>query len=405
VVTSTQPLAGTRVLDLCRFVAGSYLTMTLGGLGADVIKVEVPPDGDPYRGQGTVQVAGESSLFLSLNGGKRSLALDIRHPDAAEVLGRLIDSADFVVHNARPGSLDRYGLGWDAVHARNPACIYASVSGYGDVGPNAGRGGFDLVLQAETGVMSVTGGTDGTPVAIGAPLLDVGAGLSALVGILAAYVARLATGEGSVVGSSLLEFGLAGLTTVAAGSLAGGALPRPVGSHSPLFAPYGAFRAADDTWVVLAGAGSEHLWKAMCVELGLDALIGDPRFESNADRVAHRDELTRAMEVVLAAAPAVEWVKRLEAVGVPAGLITSVPASEQVAALDSIYELERGGETYRSVGLPFRIDGVRGHPATAAPRLGEHTEAVLRGLHFAPSDIATLAARGVITIDREAAAT
>jgi crotonobetainyl-CoA:carnitine CoA-transferase CaiB-like acyl-CoA transferase len=404
-VVSPTPLAGTRVLDLTRFVAGSYVTMALSALGADVVKIEVPPVGDPYRRQGTVEIAGESSLFLSLNGGKRSLALDIRREEAREVIGRLVDRADFIVQNARPGSLDRHGLGWDAVHARNPRCVYASISGYGEKGPRSAAGGFDLVLQAESGVMSVTGSPDGQPIAIGAPLLDVGAGMSCLVGILAAHIERLDSGVGTHVGSSLLEFALAGFTTVAAAYLGGGIAPTASGGHSPLFAPYGSFRARDG-WVVLAGAGSEHLWHALCATIGRPQLVDDARFADNASRVTHRDELVELIEEALATAPAPEWVERLERAGVPAGVITSVPdmlASEQVAALESVRSVPLDGEAYETVGFPFRFDGAATGPAFAAPHLGQHTNEVLAELAFDATEIKALEAQGVVVAATEIA--
>ena len=212
----SAPLDGLRVLDLTRFVAGSQATATLAALGAEVIKVEVPPGGDPYRVQGTERVGDQSVLFMSLNSGKRSVALDMRAPEASDAIERLLGSSDFLVENARPGSLARHGLDWDSVHARHPSLVYGSISGYGDVGPDATRGGFDLILQADSGVMSVTGSPESGPVKVGAPVLDVGAGMSCALGLLAAHIERLRTGEGRHVCSSLLEFALAGLGTLAA---------------------------------------------------------------------------------------------------------------------------------------------------------------------------------------------
>ncbi len=307
----SAPLSGLRVLDLTRFVAGSQATATLAALGAEVIKIEVPPGGDPYRVQGTERVGGQSVLFMSLNSGKRSVALDMRAPEAADAIERLLQSADFLVENARPGSLARHGLDWESVHARHPTLVYGSISGYGDVGPDASRGGFDLILQAESGVMSITGSPGSGPVKVGAPVLDVGAGLSCVVGLLAAHVERLATGEGRHVTSSLLEFALAGLGTLAASYFVSGDVPGLFGTHSPTFAPYGGFRTADG-WIVLAGAGSEDLWVRCCRVLGLEELRSDPRFADNAARVRHRDELTALFESVLITRTSAAWLAALE---------------------------------------------------------------------------------------------
>src|SRR5690349_21209161 len=306
-------LSGLRVLDLTRFVSGSQATMLLAAMGADVIKIEVPP-GDPYRWQGTERVGAESALFLALNAGKRSVAIDFRAPAGRQALEPVLASADMLVENSRPGSLTAHGLDWESVHARYPALIYGSISGYGEVGPDAARGGFDLILQAESGVMSVTGSEESGPVKVGAPLLDVGAGLSCAVGLLAAHAERVRTGVGAHVSSSLLEFALSGLGTLATSMFVTGSVPGLLGTHSPTFAPYGGFRTKDG-WIVLAGAGSEDLWRRCCTVLGADDLASDPRFIDNAARVRNRDELTAALESTLRSRPTAEWLARLGEAG------------------------------------------------------------------------------------------
>jgi crotonobetainyl-CoA:carnitine CoA-transferase CaiB-like acyl-CoA transferase len=392
------PLAGLRVLDLTRFVAGSQATSTLAALGAEVIKLEVPPGGDPYRAQGTERVGGGSALFMSLNSGKRSLALDIRAPEAAGPIERLLESSDFVVENARPGSLARHGLDWDSVHARHPSIVYGSISGYGDVGPDASRGGFDLILQAESGVMSITGSPESGPVKVGAPVLDVGAGLSCALGLLAAHIERLETNEGRHVCSSLLEFALAGLGTLAASYFVSGEVPGLLGTHSPTFAPYGGFRTSDG-WIVVAGAGSEDLWVRCCRVLGLEELVSDPRFADNAARVRHRDELTERLEQVLVARTSAEWLQALEAAGVPAAEVRDIGQvfdGPQPAALGSVQHLahpDEGG--YRIVGPPIRVDGQALAYPRAAPSLGEDTRAVLAGVGLTDREIDDLVAAGV----------
>jgi crotonobetainyl-CoA:carnitine CoA-transferase CaiB-like acyl-CoA transferase len=378
----SRPLEGLRVVDLTRFVAGSYCTQLLGALGADVVKVE-PPEGDPYRRQGTEWVGGESVLFMSLNAGKRSVVLDFREPPGRGIFEGLLARADFFVENSRPGSLARYALDWPSVHERHPRLVMGSISGYGDVGPDAGRGGFDLVLQAESGIMSVTGAPESGPVKVGAPLLDVGAGLSCALGLVAAYVERLSTGVGSLVSTSLLEFALAGLATLATGTLVSGSVPGLLGTHSPLFAPYGGFRTADG-WIVLAGTGSETLWPRLCETIGEPRLAADERFSDNARRVAHRDELTAELEATLRRAPSGHWLGRLEAAGIPAAKIRTVDevlAWPQVEALRALVTLdqERAGPV-QVVGPPLRLDGQPLGYRAAPPALGADTADVLAEL-------------------------
>lgn len=394
----SRPLEGLRVLDLTRFVAGSQTTVLLAALGADVVKLEVPPDGDPYRVQGTERLGDQSVLFLSLNSGKRSVALDFRSPLTAGAIDRLLASSHFLVENARPGSLTRYGLDWATVHARYPSIVYGSISGYGDVGPAASRGGFDLILQAESGLMSVTGSPGSGPVKVGAPVLDVGAALCCAFGLLAAHVERERTGVGTHVASSLLEFALGALGTVGAATFASGNVPGLLGTHSPTFAPYGGFRTADG-WIVLAGAGSEDLWVRCCKVLGLGHLVEDPRFVDNASRVRNRDALTQELEAVLRRRPSAHWLALLEGEGVPAAEVQDVAqvfGSEQASALGAVEELHHptAGD-YRVVGAPVRFDGVRFAHPSAAPALGQHTFDVLIELGFTRDEVDSLIAEGV----------
>jgi crotonobetainyl-CoA:carnitine CoA-transferase CaiB-like acyl-CoA transferase len=391
------PLAGLRVLDLTRFVAGSQATLLLAALGAEVVKVEVPP-GDPYRWQGTQRVDGVPALFLALNSGKRSLAVDFRRPAGRTALERVLASADMLVENSRPGSLAPHELDWESVHARHPALIYGSISGYGDVGPDAAKGGFDLILQAESGLMSVTGAPSSGPVKVGAPVLDVGAGLTCALGLLAACVERQRTGVGRLVSSSLLEFALTSLGTVAAEVLAAGTPPGLLGTHSPLFAPYGGFRTADG-WLVLAGAGSEELWRRACRVLGRDDLVTDPRFAGNADRVAHRDELTAALESVLTTQPTRYWLARCQQAGVPAAEVqdlSQVLDRPQLAALGSVQELgDPAAGGYRLIGPPLRMDrDALAYPGPA-PALGADTRALLTAAGLTAAEIDELVAGGI----------
>ena len=392
------PLAGLRVLDLTRFVAGSYTTALLASFGADVIKLEVPPDGDPYRVQGTARIGDESVLFLSLNSGKRSVALDFRKPEAEDAREALLASSDFLVENSRPGSLAAHGLDWEGVHARHPAIVYGSISGYGEVGPDAARGGFDLILQAESGVMSVTGSEQSGPVKVGAPVLDVGAGLSCAVGLLAAHAERVRTGIGAHVSSSLLEFALSGLGTLATAMFVTGSVPGLLGTHSPTFAPYGGFRTQDG-WIVLAGAGSEDLWRRCCAVLGGDDLASDPRFVDNAARGAHRDELTAALEEKLGVLPTAAWLERFAEAGVPATEVRDLAQvfdSEQVRALGAVQELDHPtAGPYLAVAPPVRTDGEIASFPRPAPVFGADTRGVLLEAGLTDADVDALVAKGV----------
>lgn len=393
-----RPLDGLRVADLTRFVAGSYCTSMLASLGADVVKVE-PIEGDPYRRQGTGWKGGESVLFMALNAGKRSIAIDLRSTEGHGVLERLIGSADFFVQNARSGAMGRLGLDWESLHRRHPRLVAGSISGYGDVGPYATKGGFDLTVQAESGIMSVTGEASSEPVKVGVPLLDVGAGMCCAFGLLAAHVERLATGEGQLVSTSLLEFALAGLSTLAAGYFATAKVPGRLGTHSPVFAPYGTFRTADG-WLAIAATGTEDLWHRACSAIGAEDLIVDDRFSDNARRVAHREELSAALERVLEAQPAAHWITRLEAAGVPTGKVRALDEAltdEQVGALGMVQRLEhdRAG-TISVMGPPVRFGREPLAYDAAAPVLGADTTEVLRELGYGEPEIEKLDAIGAI---------
>jgi crotonobetainyl-CoA:carnitine CoA-transferase CaiB-like acyl-CoA transferase len=374
--------------------------MVLATLGAEVIKIETG-DGDPYRTLGPHALEDETALFLSLNTGKRSLDVDFRTPEGRQIIERLLEVSDFFVENSRPGSLTAYGLEYESVHERHPSLIYGSISGYGEVGPEAQRGGFDLILQAESGLMSVTGDEMAGPVKVGAPVLDIGSGLSCVVGLLAAHVERLQSGQGRLVSTSLFEFALASLSTVAAEYFASGSVPGLLGTHSPTFAPYGKFRTSNG-WIVLAGAGSEDLWQRACAVLAREELIGDSRFKDNATRVQHRDELTKELEAALAKEPTAIWLERFAGAGVPATEIRSVDQvldGTQTDALGIVqtHAFPRTG-IYRVLGAPMRFDHDPLDPPKASPELGSDTLGVLEELGFSGEAIDDLRARGVVGV-------
>jgi crotonobetainyl-CoA:carnitine CoA-transferase CaiB-like acyl-CoA transferase len=396
-----QALDGVHVLDLTRILAGPYCTQALADAGADVVKVEEPGKGDDTRGWGPPFVEGESAYFLSVNRGKRSLALDLRAPAGREVLWKLVDWADVLVENFRPGTLDRLGFSYDAVQARRPRLVYASVSGYGADGPWGGRAGYDAVVQGEGGLMSVTGDPAGPPCKAGASLVDVAAGQAACQGILLALLRRERSGRGGRVEVTLLESLLATLTYHAASYLLAGTVPVRLGNRHPNLAPYEAFEAADGHLVV--GVGSEALWLAFCSAVGEPALASDPRFASNAARVTHYDDLRARLAPLFRERPASHWLAALEKAGIPCGRVRTVAEAlegPQVAARGLLLEVDHptlGPGRY--VGSPIRLDGAGRGSRRPPPGLGEHSREVLREVAgLAEVDIAALAGSGVVRL-------
>ncbi len=390
-------LKGIRVVDLTRFVSGAYASFTFATLGAEVLKIENPAGGDPYRNQGTAWLGNESVLFMTLNSAKKSVALDFRAPGSRRAMDALLASADVLLENGRPGSLEKYGLDYQSVHRRHPRLVYGSISGFGDVGPDASRGGFDLILQASGGLMSVTGHESTGPAKIGVPVTDIGAGLSCVVGVLAALAERDRTGVGRQVSTSLLEFSLAALATVATAYLVSGDLPGLLGSHSPTFAPYGAFRARDG-YFLAAGAGSEALWERFCRTIDAPYLIEDPRFGANASRVAARDELTEEIEAVTTKRSVAEWLALFEEAKVPAARINDVAqvlGGSQARTLGTVQELvHEAAGAYPAISIPIRIDREALSIPGPAPLLGQHTRETLLAAGVEPEFIEALVTSG-----------
>lgn len=369
------PLAGLKVVDMTSYVAGPYCSMLLGDLGADVIKVELPGRGDVYRVQGPQFLRGESVTFLALNRNKRSVALDVGVEADRERLLELVRDADVFLENLTPGALARKGLGYEDLRAVNPRLVYGSISGYGQDGPRSAEGGYDLQLQAEGGLMSVTGEPDRPPVKVGVSVLDYGAALYGVVGILAALAARDRTGAGQHVDVSLLDTTVAWFTVLAGTYWATGEVPGPLGSRSPLFAPYQAFEASDG-WLTVVGTGGANGWGDFCRVLDLPALEDDPRFRTNGDRIANLAELEPILAARFRTATVADWVERLKAVSLPAAPINrldEVLRDPQVLARGLVVDVEHPAEgTYQAIGMPIKLSatpmGVRRRP----PKLGEH---------------------------------
>ncbi len=395
---SIAPLDDLLVIDLTRALAGPYCTLMLGDLGARVIKVETPEGGDDTRGWGPPFLNGESSYFLGINRNKESVTLNLKHPRGQEVLRRLIDRADALVENFRPGVMDRFGFGYDAVHAMNPRLIYASVSGFGQDGPYRERVAYDLILQGMGGLMGITGEEGGSPVKIGVAVTDIAAGMFAAYAILAALRARDRTGEGQRVDVSMLDSQVAWMTYQAGYYFATGENPKRLGSAHPSLVPYQAFRTLDG--YVNVAVGSEAIWSRFVVAIGAPHLAEDPRFRTNADRVAHRDVLIPILDTIFAGRPTADWVAVLEQAGVPAGpiyLLSDLFSDPQVHHRRMLVEIDhpRAGRI-KQTGVPVKLSATPGRLTSPPPLLGQHTEAVLRELGYSDAEIAAMRGEGAL---------
>jgi len=394
------PLAGLVVLELAQIMAGPTCGALLADLGADVIKVERIPGGDDTRRYAEPQVNGESAAFMMMNRNKRSIAVDLKTDGGRHLLQQLARNADVLVENYRRGALDRLGLGFDALHASNPRLIYCSISGYGRTGPAADKGGFDLIAQGASGLMSITGEPGGAPVKVGSPVTDLNAGILGVVGILAALVHRMKSGQGQHVDTSLFEAGIHQTAWQAAIFFATGASPGPLGSAHVLAAPYQAFPTRDG-WINIGGANQAN-WERVARIVGVPELITDARFATNGGRMAHRDELARLLGEKLRMRDTREWLRELDAAGVPAGPIQSIAQmtrDPQTLAREMIVTLDHpvAGPTH-ALGVPVKLGATPGSVRTPAPTFGQHTAEVLREFGFDAAQIEALAAAGAIEL-------
>ncbi|HEY8755421.1 MAG TPA: CoA transferase, partial [Candidatus Dormibacteraeota bacterium] len=353
----TGPLAGLRVLDLSRILSGPFATMIFADLGADVIKLENPSGGDDTREWAPPYQGDQSAYFLSINRNKRGIAVDLKSDSGRDIAQRLADSADILVENFRPGAAARLGLGYPELSARNPQLIYASISGFGQTGPDAQQPGYDAIAQALGGVVSVTGEPEGEPVRVGTPVADLGAAMWAAIGVLAALHARAATGRGDWIDISLLDGQIAWLTYVAGGYFASGEVPRRYGSAHPTIVPYQALRTGDG--YLMVAVGNDALWRRFAPIIGLPELADDPRFATNPDRVVHRAELIPLIEAALVVRGSAEWAEAMSEAAIPAGAINTVDralAHPQVVARGMVLTTEHPtAGTLRMPGSPIKL--------------------------------------------------
>ena len=395
----TGPLAGLKVIDLSHIMAGPACSMLLADMGADVIKVEKMPGGDDARRMVPPTVADESAAFLIMNRNKRGIALNLKTEEGRAVLSRLLKDADVLIENYRRGTMEKMGFGYDELHELNPKLIYCSISGFGRTGPYADRGGFDLVAQGMTGLMSITGERPGCPpMKVGPPVTDITAGILACVGVLAALHARESSGQGQMVDTSLFEAGITHTYWHSAICFATGRAPGPMGTAHPLNAPYQAFPASDG-WITVGAANQEN-WLRLLEALGAPELRDDPRFVNNAGRMRNLSALTEALTPLFQRRTVAEWLRRLEESGVPAGPVLDIAqmhADPQALAREMIVETTHptAGKV-KAIGLPIKFSDTPGGVRKAAPLFGEHTREVLREHGFSDAEIDRMAEQGAI---------
>lgn len=390
-MSSMSPLDGIHVVDLSRALSGPLCAMLLGDLGADVIKVEEPGVGDDSRHWGPPFQHGESAYFLSCNRNKRSVTLNLKRDGAREALWRLIERADVLLQNFRPGLMERLGFGYEAVHARYPRLIYCSISAYGQDGPESRRPGYDIIMQGTTGATSVTGDPNGSPYRSGLPVCDVLSGQTAMQAILAALFARERTGRGQLVDVSLLGATVAALGNLASSYLVSGVAPQRVGNSHPQIAPYDLIRTADG-YINIAG-GNDDIFRRVCAALDLPALADDPRFATNAERVRNRVALLAAMERRTTQLTTEQLMVILDEANAPAGPIRDMEQvlnSPQARHIGLVRELEHPTTgVVRVVDTPLHLSETHATLRLAPPTLGQHTAEVLAELGY---DAATIAA-------------
>lgn len=379
-----KPLEGIKVLDLTRVLAGPYCTMVLANLGADIIKIERPGTGDDSRDFGPF-VNGESIYFVSINRGKKSIAIDLKTKEGKELFLELVKEVDVLAENFRPGTMEKLGLGYDVLKEVNPRLIYAAMSGFGHTGPYSMRAAYDMIVQGMGGIMSITGQPGGEPIRVGTSIGDITAGLFGAIGIVASLISRETTGKGQKVDVAMLDGQVSILENAIARYTAAGEIPQPLGSKHPSITPFEAFKTKD-SWAILA-AGNDALWKSFCVAVNREDLLEDPRFATNDERNNNHDILKPIIDEIFIEKTTDEWLDILNEAGVPVSPINSVDklfTDPQVEARNMLVEVEQPGVgKIKVAGNPIKLSDIPPEeevPKEPAPSIGQHTEEILKNL-------------------------
>jgi len=396
------PLTGLKVIELAHIMAGPACGLMLADMGADVIKVEKVPGGDDSRRFLPPDIDGESAAFMMMNRNKRGIAVNLKEPGGKKVIKRLFKTADVVIENYRIDTMDKLGLGYDDLIKENPGLIYCAISGFGRTGPYAERGGFDLIAQGMSGLMSITGeGPGRPPVKMGAPITDITAGILGAMAVSAAYAHKLKTGEGQKIDTSLFEAGIVHTYWQSAIGLATGVAPGPMGSAHPLNGPYQAFQTTDG-WITL-GAANQKNWLRMLDVLDAPEIADDPRFAENSDRMTYLKELEDLLGAIFAKHSTEDWLARLDAAGVPAGPVLNVNEMHkdpQTVARDMVVEVDHAQVgPVKTLGIPVKFSETPGQVTSSAPVYGQHTREVLSEYGFDEGEIDTLVSAGAVVAD------